>query len=69
MNPFDHYLKLLHKDGWSLGSVRVATYNGYKWVITASKGNKELIEIRDTETEALEKITKAVPAIEALDPR
>lgn len=37
-----HYLKILHKAGWSLCFIRRVTYNNYMWAVSASKDNKTM---------------------------
>src|SRR6516162_7362300 len=42
VNPIDHCHERLHRAGWSVGEVRIATANGLAWLVSGSNGENRI---------------------------
>jgi hypothetical protein len=67
MNPVDACHERLHRAGWSVGEVRIATATGPVWLVSASNGENRIDARGVTQSEAWSQTVAQARALRMLD--
>jgi hypothetical protein len=63
MPAIDHCYARLHRAGWSVGEVRIATPGGPAWLVTGTNGENVIEGRAATQTEAWESACRQAEGI------